>query len=310
MSAINQSRDFDTLQFGAGFKQYMRDKGYKSASYGTECLWVQRYGLVKLDEEYEKDRCETILARLSNNGEFRKFVGAVKVDAHPESNLSSYRSAVKKYVEFMDSVRYGDGTYERQGNTRRGSRRNPKSSGVKISYLPGFGPGGKAELDVSATSQDNACMAEINELWREYMDVTNRITAALGRSSNIVGEFAERLVAEHYGGSLLAASHKSADVELPDGRLVQVKSRIPRRASTTSLSSIRSWDFDLLVVVLFDRDGGILKAVEYEAAAAKRHARRDEHQNSDLIVTTDEFLNDPLARDITADLARLLKSTL
>ena len=93
---------------------------------------------------------------------------------------------------------------------------------------------------------------------------------------------------------------------LPDGRLVQVKSRIPRQTSTTSLSPIRSWDFDLLVVVLFNPDGSIMKAIEIEADEARKHARRDNHQNSDLITTTDYFLNDPSARDISHELGKMV----
>lgn len=104
--------DYDTLKHGAGFMQWLKDRGYKSKSYRTECLWVQRNGLVKLDEEYERDRCATLMARLSNSGEFRRFIGARKEDADPNTNLSSYRSAVKKYVEFMDGLRYGDGRYK------------------------------------------------------------------------------------------------------------------------------------------------------------------------------------------------------
>lgn len=300
--------DYDTLKHGAGFMKWLKDSGYKSKSYQTECLWVQRNGLVKLDQEYERDRCATITARLANAGEFRRFVGSRKEDADPKTNLSSYRSAVKKYVEFMDHLRYGDSRYDigdaKSARRRRG--RTAKSSPVKVSYLEGFGPNGKIEPETAEQEGQPHDIAEIASLWKDYMRVTNRITAALGRSANIVGEFAERLAAEYYGGKLLTASHKSADIQLDDGRLVQVKSRVPRQTLTTSLSPIRSWDFGLLVVILFNPDGSVLKALEMKADAAREHARRDSHQNSDLIVTTDEFLNDPLARDITGELAALM----
>ena len=50
-------------------------------------------------------------------------------------------------------------------------------------------------------------------LWRQY----NQLVAALGSTSNVVGEFAERLIADHLDGTLLTASAKSADRLLAGG---------------------------------------------------------------------------------------------
>jgi len=290
----------------------------------SRCRRVERFE-GNLDEHFDKDGMDSLLYRLeySQRDEDLELQPrhSIPIEGKKTSSMREGTASLKNAIAIYCDFRKGYNPTTERGapharSSKHGLRNHSRSSGVKVSYLPGFGPNGRIarskpdHVPEPEADLEPMGMGEITGLWREYMDVTNRITAALGRSSNIVGEYAERLVAEHYGGSLLAASHKSADIELPDGRLVQVKSRIPRQTLTTSLSSIRSWDFDLLVVVLFDRDGGVLKAVEYEAAAAKRHARRDEHQNSDLIVTTDEFLNDPLARDITADLARLLGNSL
>ena len=106
--------NYDILKHEAGFKQWLIDGGYKRKSYRSECLWVQRNGRVKLDEEYRRDRCAAIIERLSNAGELRRFVGSRKADADPKTNLSSYRGAVKKYVEFMDCIRYGNGQYDNE----------------------------------------------------------------------------------------------------------------------------------------------------------------------------------------------------
>lgn len=58
----------------------------------------------------------------------------------------------------------------------------------------------------------------IGRLWLDFCSAKNRIVAALGRSSNVVGELAERVVAEYHGTVPFAVSHPSADVELADGR--------------------------------------------------------------------------------------------
>lgn len=59
------------------------------------------------------------------------------------------------------------------------------------------------------------------------------------------------LVAKYYAGERLPASSKSADIRLSDDTTIQVKSRKLDKLKSTSLNVIRSWDFDRLVIVLF-----------------------------------------------------------
>lgn len=148
--------------------------------------------------------------------------------------------------------------------------------------------------------------ATIVKLWMNFNMATNLMTDAMGGTSNIVGEFAERLVAEYYEGEKLTASSKSADIVLKDGTTIQVKGRIPRQTLTTSLGVIRSWDFDYLVAVLFAIDGTVVKAVKMDAETAKSVATPDKHQNGWVITTTKNFLEHPLAHDITDCLNRVM----
>ena len=140
-------------------------------------------------------------------------------------------------------------------------------------------------------------------LWRQY----NQLVAALGSTSNVVGEFAERLIADHLDGTLLTASAKSADIELPDGRLIQVEARVIRDGvPATSLGIIRTWDFHVLAAVLFYPDGSVLRAVLVPVDAAKTCARTNGLQNGWVIVTTKAFLDHEQAEDITDVLNQLL----
>ena len=137
------------------------------------------------------------------------------------------------------------------------------------------------------------------KLWKNYNMATNLLLDAMGGASNIVGEFAEKLVAECYEGEQLAASSKSADVLLKDGTTIQVKARMPRQTLTTSLGVIRSWDFDYLVAVLFATDGTVVKGLEMDVETAKSVGMWNKHQNGWVITTTQSFLEHPSARDIT-----------
>jgi hypothetical protein len=148
--------------------------------------------------------------------------------------------------------------------------------------------------------------ATIIKLWKNYHVIANLLFDAMGGEANIVGKFAEKLVADYYDGKQLPPSSKSADIVLTDGVTLQVKARVPRQAMTTSLGIIRTWDFDYLVVVLFSTDGAVAKAVEVDAETARNMATFNKLQNGWVITTTREFLEHPSAYDITDQLNGIL----
>jgi hypothetical protein len=150
-------------------------------------------------------------------------------------------------------------------------------------------------------------MEDINNLWLKFNEYSNRLAVALGRTSNIVGEYAEYLAHQYYGGRLLAISGSSADIETEDGKLYQVKSRKIKGAPTTQLNVIRSWNFDFLVVILFDSNGEIRKALEVPVDVAKEYAATNSHQNGWIITTTYKFLSDQRSKDISIPLSELNK---
>lgn len=160
---------------------------------------------------------------------------------------------------------------------------------------------------VEPSEPEQVANESIAGLWKEYCAVKNRIAGALGRTNNIVGELAERIVAECHGGTLLGASHPSADVLLPGGTLVQVKARMLTGPNTTSLSAIRSWNFDLLAVILLSPEGHIAFGGEIPCEEAQRHAKEVRHVNGWTITTTGAFLSDPAFRILTEDYADILR---
>lgn len=144
----------------------------------------------------------------------------------------------------------------------------------------------------------------LTELWKKYNFYTLKITEVLGRTSNIVGEYAEHLVNNHLKGRLLEASTASADIETSDKKLYQVKARKITQSSTTQLSIIRSWNFDFLAVILFNKDGSIFKSIICPKDIAKDFSTYNKHQNGWVITTTYEFLNNSNNLDITNKLKK------
>ena len=146
---------------------------------------------------------------------------------------------------------------------------------------------------------------DIKDLWLNFNEYSNKLAAALGRTSNIVGEYAEHLAKQYYGGELLEISGSSADIKTKDGKLYQVKSRKIRSGLTTQLSVIRSWHFDYLVVILFDMNGTVKKGLEVPVKVAKEYGVKNTHQNGWVISTTQQFLIDDRSTDITELLSKL-----
>jgi hypothetical protein len=128
----------------------------------------------------------------------------------------------------------------------------------------------------------------------------------MGGTSNEVGEFAERLVTKYYNAEQLTASNKSADLKTKDNKFIQVKSRKIEYLTTTSLNVIRSWDFDILVVVLFSKEGNILRAIEIGSEDAKSLSKWNGHQNGYILTTSKEVLNHYKSKNMTINLQNII----
>lgn len=135
--------------------------------------------------------------------------------------------------------------------------------------------------------------------WYKYNKALKSISNIMGGTKNIVGEFAEKLACLYYKSDQLTASHPSCDLIDRDGRKIQVKSRRLKNICTRSLNVIRSWDFDVLLVILFSEDGDILKAIEISSEDAKKCAKFNKHQNGWIITTSHAFLEGEDVKDIT-----------
>lgn len=109
-------------------------------------------------------------------------------------------------------------------------------------------------------------------LWKVMVDTTNLMYKILGsRTHNIVGEFAEHLVCDVFGGTLVSPSTKAYDVLLPDGTRIQVKARklSGKYKYQETISDFHSWAFDVLVVVLFNDNGSLKKVFKLDSVTAR-----------------------------------------
>ena len=76
-----------------------------------------------------------------------------------------------------------------------------------------------------------------------------------------LADLAENLVAEALNGAIAANNAKGYDVELSDGRLIQVKSATYQGKDNLVTGAIRSEDFDSVAIVICDPDFRIVEGL-------------------------------------------------
>jgi hypothetical protein len=121
------------------------------------------------------------------------------------------------------------------------------------------------------------------------------------RSGNSpTGDYAETLVLRACQGSQAPNSQKSWDVLSCDGEQLQVKSRvIANGRGERQLSTIMTWNFHALVIVLFDSQFRVMKAARIPVSVVQQASRPDEYVGGNRVSATPELLSHPEAEDWT-----------
>ena len=134
------------------------------------------------------------------------------------------------------------------------------------------------------------------ELWQMYCYI-KKLVAKKFRTNNIEGDFTEDLIADFYGGKLETASHKAYDFTV-DSKRYQVKARVAKKGKITgSLSDIHHWEFDYLVVVLYNEDGTIKLVKELTKDEAEKLAYKNTGRD---ILSVSSIKRQEVGKDITA----------
>jgi len=232
-------------------------------SYVSYLNSVSRHLNISINSKQLNSQCD--IENISND-----LVGKVK-----KSTIQNYRVAMKHYVEMVSC-----------------GVLNPASS-----HLNRHGNSAVEQSECVSTSAHS----DINALWLKYNEYSNKLADALGRTSNIVGEYAEYLAHKKYGGSILKASTSSSDIKALDGKLYQIKARKIKKPSTSGvgLGIIRSWDFDFLVVIIFDMNGAVKLALEVPVEVAEEYGVKNKHQHGWVITTNKKFISDIRSKDIS-----------
>jgi hypothetical protein len=167
---------------------------------------------------------------------------------------------------------------------------------------------GNGEIDRMVTGELE--LVPLPELFARYGAILRELRRRdIVRTNDApAGGWAEYLVCRCLAGTPAPNSEKSWDVLTPDHGRIQVKARVVFDRSNRSqrqLSSLRSFSFDMLAVVLFDDLHAVWRAVLLPVGEVQKHARPDRHVNGHRLLATDALLNVVAASDITEDLRRV-----
>lgn len=150
-------------------------------------------------------------------------------------------------------------------------------------------------------------IAELLRLWAGTM-AELRTRDVVRTANNPVGDIAEAIVHEHYGGTRGSFSQKGWDVQDVTGRRLQVKGmRRTGQRGRRNLSAIRDSDYDLVVIVVFDSDFTLATALEVPREVVEELFAIRPYVNGRIITVSEALLRHPKvsAIDMTAAYARL-----
>jgi hypothetical protein len=143
---------------------------------------------------------------------------------------------------------------------------------------------------------------EVLRRWSEVMTELRR-RGMIWSGKSPVADYAEYLVARHYGVEPLRGSNPGYDLVTKDGHRVQVKSRRYTAHSTPShfgeFSKFMEGRFDELVVVLFEDDLRVRTAyrVSYDWARERARSRGEYHRLTIKAVLDEAETLEPLHLD-------------
>jgi len=126
----------------------------------------------------------------------------------------------------------------------------------------------------------DASLKDKRELLSDWVAIMRQLRelGVICTNNNPIGDIAEAIVCDHYGGQLgsCSFSQKGWDVKAADGERIQVKSRHKTpHSKPTVLSPISDDEYDSLVVVIFDEDFQVVEGLKAPRALVEDRFKLD-----------------------------------
>lgn len=132
------------------------------------------------------------------------------------------------------------------------------------------------------------------ELLKLHQDITLELkTRGIIRSENILGDYAEYLVCKLMNLTLSIGSAKAIDATDNQGKSYQIKARrLSSNKSVATIKSLRSFEFDFLILVLFNVDYSVKFCGKLSSGLAKELAISNPRVNGFRLNLSKKLLSD------------------
>jgi len=143
------------------------------------------------------------------------------------------------------------------------------------------------------------------ELLQYYGQIIDELkTRKVVRTANSpIGDYAEWLVANKLGLTLLSNSTPGYDAVDSSGIKYQIKCRrMTRKSQAIQLSAIRNLhnaDFDYLIVVIFNNLIEVERVLKIPHQIIEKYAKYRKHVNAHILIIREDVLLDPQVEDLT-----------
>src|SRR5579862_3358017 len=292
-------------KYEAWLKAHPKQYSYSVVTgYPTECSWVEKNLGVDLDQEYAKDRLQSVLDRLKFD-EGRNPLCS-RISGNPYTNLATYRRAVTSYRNFLDDSQRAASAVSVQSDDK-GPKAIPEHPVITVKQqgeptaTPLANEPGLACSDLGALV-GNSTVSELLAMHAAALDELRK--RQIVRSANAPGgDYAELLFTHAFGWTRAENSTAGYDAIDWSHRRYQIKSRrLSMQNGSRQLSALRrlpEQHFDYLAAVLFEKDYKISKAamIPYEVVVSL--ARFQQHTNSWTFILDDTVWTLPSVRDVT-----------
>jgi hypothetical protein len=130
-----------------------------------------------------------------------------------------------------------------------------------------------------------------------------RVRKIIRTANSPIGDYAEWLVANQLGLTLVANSTSGHDAIDSSGVKYQIKGRrITQRNRSRQLGAIRnleSHDFDFLIAVLFNEHVEVEQVLKIPHDIIGKYARYNKHVNAHILVLGGNIFSNPMIEDLT-----------
>jgi hypothetical protein len=113
-------------------------------------------------------------------------------------------------------------------------------------------------------------------------------------NNNPIGDIAEAIVHQHYGGERGSFSQAGWDIKTTDGKRLQVKAlrRMPS-SKRRNLSPIRDQDYDAVVIVIFDENFAVEQGLRVSRELVESTFEHKPYLNGRIITVTNVLVDHP-----------------